>query len=262
MPLERQSMIPPYSNVTLSTFWYFLKLVGSNFLGGVPSKEKEMGQIFSCFLNRKMPIRCISDLKPAYRNRQIFQKDSIVSREHFYNDKLWIQDQNKTICDSHVTICSQGYLWTIPEGVNDNYESVYYNFKLTRCGDEEKVNFSVSLMMIGYSIGVVVFGWMMDNYGRKPITSFVTIGINLVFLGLSSSQSLSQYYFWYFILGMFINGTMNSVVITVQEIIGDDINHLQGVHTYKVFYSKYNLLGSVISNLASSSKDVIIQVFC
>ena len=58
MPLERQSMIPPYSNVTLSTFWYFLKLVGSNFLGGVPSKEKDMGHIFSCFLQTKVPKIC------------------------------------------------------------------------------------------------------------------------------------------------------------------------------------------------------------
>ena len=53
MPLERQSMIPPFSNVTLSTFWYFLKLVGSNFLGGVPSKAKEMGAHLLLFSTNK-----------------------------------------------------------------------------------------------------------------------------------------------------------------------------------------------------------------
>ena len=60
MPLERQSMIPPYSNVTLSTFWYFLKLVGSNFLGGVPSKEKEMGQAHLLLFSTKKETRNVN----------------------------------------------------------------------------------------------------------------------------------------------------------------------------------------------------------
>lgn len=88
------------------------------------------------------------------------------------------------------------------------------------CGKEWVLESMVSVFFIGWIIGSVVLGWFSDNYGRKPVVFISTAVILITALLTPLLRSIYLIIFTRLVIGIFIPGTYQQMIIIMTELVG------------------------------------------
>jgi MFS family permease len=84
--------------------------------------------------------------------------------------------------------------------------------------DDSQIGLSASAYLAGAVLGALLFGWLADRYGRRPLF-FVTLGIYLTATALTGlSQGFAGYALFRFLTGAGIGGEYSAINSAIQEL--------------------------------------------
>jgi AAHS family 4-hydroxybenzoate transporter-like MFS transporter len=78
---------------------------------------------------------------------------------------------------------------------------------------------ALAAVSVGVAAGNILFSWMGDRYGRKPMIIVGAIAVGAVSLGLISSNDVTHMTIWRFLLGMAFGAGLTNTYALVADIV-------------------------------------------
>ena len=136
----------------------------------------------------------------------------------------WICTEHGSLCATNVTYSAENTSRCLLPRHSWEYStlssySIVTDFDLA-CGQEWLAHLSTTITFVGWTIGSIVFGWVVDNYGRKNILFFsYTFMLSLILLG-ALSPNVEVFIVSRFFTGFFMGGVYVTVTVMSVEFVG------------------------------------------
>ena len=155
-------------------------------------------------------------------------------------DPGWRCANNSTVCLNNGTFSPENPLrCSLPRGEWEYTEPKEYSIVTwfdIYCDSSWLIQFSTSILFIGWGIGGILVGWAADNYGRKNIIFIsITMVLSCQFLA-SFMPNIFLLIVFRFIIGFFLAGTNYQMSILLSEIVACKYRPHAGILVW-IFFS-------------------------